>query len=133
MAIDTFVWFAFLMIAISIVGAITGETQSTPTGSETYLTGTPATIALLLWLSLSIGYHTVLEWQFGKTLGKFLVKIEVTAADGSPLTLRASAVRNVLRLVDYLPLVYIIGIVLVVLSDRQQRLGDRVAKTVVVR
>jgi uncharacterized RDD family membrane protein YckC len=53
--------------------------------------------------------------------------------DGSPLSLGSSVVRNVLRLVDFLPVFYLVGIVSLVFSDANQRLGDRFGGTVVVR
>ncbi|MBW3666803.1 MAG: RDD family protein, partial [Actinobacteria bacterium] len=57
----------------------------------------------------------------------------VVMEDGSPVDWRASTIRNVLRVVDVLPLFYLVGAILVWNSDRRQRLGDRVAGTVVVR
>jgi uncharacterized RDD family membrane protein YckC len=133
MAIDSVVWIALFMIAVSAVGAITGQTATTASGVETNLTGTPAAIGLGLWLALAIGYHTLAEWWTGKTLGKYLVSIRVVAADGTAPSLGAVLGRNVLRLVDWLPFFYLVGIVAIALSDGQRRLGDRVAGTAVVR
>ncbi|MFC4449974.1 RDD family protein [Halorussus aquaticus] len=133
MAIDAFVWFTLFFVATFLVATFTGEVVSSSTGVDADLTGTPALVALVLWLGLSIGYHTVLEWRYGKTIGKQLVNLRVARDDGSSLTLGSSLVRNVLRLADFLPLFYVFGIVLIVLSGRNQRLGDRVGNTVVVR
>ncbi|WP_135854936.1 RDD family protein [Halorussus salinus] len=132
-AIDSFVWFGLLFAAIYPVAAVTGDIQTTATGTNAELEGTPGTVAFLLWLGLSLGYHTVAEWRYGQTLGKGLVKIEVRASDGAAPTLRSSAVRNLARLVDFLPLWYGLGILLVLTSERHRRLGDRVGDTVVVR
>src|SRR5207248_11059297 len=52
--------------------------------------------------------------------------------DGGPLTLRAVVIRNVLRIVDWLPLLYLLGGFLVLYSRNGQRLGDLVAGTTVV-
>lgn len=133
MAIDSGIWFVLSFVAVYPIAAITGDIQTTAEGTNADLSGPPATIALLLWLGLSIGYHTLLEWRFGKTLGKYLVSIRVTSDDGSPLTLRSSLVRNVSRLVDFLPFFYLAGIVLLLLSKRHKRLGDRLGSSVVVR
>lgn len=57
----------------------------------------------------------------------------VCEVNGSPLSLRASLVRNALRLVDFLPVFYLVGIAALTTSDRKQRPGARVADTVVVR
>jgi len=133
MAIDTIVWFALLFVAVYAVAVVTGELVVTETGLDAQLTGTPGTVAFVLWLALGLGYHTLLEWRFGKTVGKRLVQIRVQGADGTPPSLGASLVRNVLRLVDWLPMLYVVGIVAVALSDEHRRLGDRLGDTVVVR
>ncbi len=134
MAIDTVVWFSLAFVAVYPVTAITGDITATASGVDADLSGTPALVALVLWFALGIGYHTVMEWRFGRTVGKYLVRIRVTdAADGSPLSLRAAAVRNVLRFVDWIPALYVVGIAAVAASDSAQRIGDRVADTVVVR
>ncbi|WP_134668848.1 RDD family protein [Halorussus marinus] len=133
MGIDSVVWFGLLFAAIYPIAALTGDIETTATGTDADLTGTPATAAFLLWLGLGVGYHTLFEWRSGKTLGKYLVGIRAVDDDGSPLTLRSAAVRNVSRLVDVLPLFYVVGIVAALLSDRYKRVGDRLADTVVVR
>ena len=48
-----------------------------------------------------------------------------------PCTLQESALRNVVRMIDWFPIAYIIGIVLVSISDKRQRAGDRIAHTIV--
>lgn len=131
--IDSFVWIALLFVAILITGAFTGELETGAQGLNADLTGAPASIALGLWFVLALGYHTVFEWQFGKTIGKALVNIRVTTEKGSSLTLGSSLIRNVLRLVDWLPALYLVGIVGMIVSDQRKRLGDRVAGTTVVR
>jgi uncharacterized RDD family membrane protein YckC len=133
MAIDSVVWFVLFLVAVTAVGAVTGQVETTSEGVNTDLTGLPALVGLGLWFVLSLGYHTLLEWRWGKTIGKALVAIRVVGDDGTPVTLRASAYRNVLRLIDWLPMFYIMGIVVIVLSGENRRLGDRLAATAVVR
>ena len=133
MAIDAVVWFALMFVAVYVVAAPTGQLETTSEGLNADLQGGAATLAFALWLGLSVGYHTLLEWQFGKTVGKALVQIRVTGDDGSPPSLRASFVRNISRLVDWLPAFYGVGIVALLVSDRHKRLGDRLGHTVVVR
>lgn len=133
MAIDSGVWFVLLFVATYPIAAITGNIQTTASGTQADLTGIPAMVALLLWFGLALGYHTLLEWRFGKTIGKYLVSIKATADDGTPLSFRSSLVRNVARLIDFLPFFYLVGILLLLWSDRYKRLGDRVAETVVSR
>lgn len=133
MTIDSFVWLAFAFVAGLAIGALTGELETVDGTLTADLEGGPAWAALTLWLALSIGYHAVLEWRYGKTVGKYLVGIRVAGADGSPPSLRASLVRNGLRLVDWLPGFYLVGIGVLLASERPTRLGDRVGETVVVR
>lgn len=133
MAIDSFVWFALFFVSTYLVAIASGDLMTGSSGVSADLTGTPALVAFVLYLGLGIAYHAILEWQYGKTIGKHLVDIRVTEDDGSSLTLQSSLIRNVLRIVDFLPGLYVIGIVVVVFSDRQQRLGDRLGSSVVVR
>ncbi|MFB6107627.1 MAG: RDD family protein [Haloplanus sp.] len=130
--IDSFVWIALLFVATLATGTFTGHLATGAQGMNANLSGAPAAISLILWFVLALGYHTVLEWRFGKTIGKALVNIRVTAVDGSSPTLGESVVRNVVRLVDWLPGLYLVGIVGTVVSERKQRLGDRLAGTTVV-
>jgi uncharacterized RDD family membrane protein YckC len=133
MAIDSFVWFALFFVSTYLVAIFSGDLVTGSSGVSSDLTGTPALIAFVLYLGLVTGYHTVLEWQFGKTIGKYLVGIRVTEDDGSSLTFQSSLVRNVLRFIDFLPGLYVLGIFSVIFSDQKQRLGDRFGSSVVVR
>jgi uncharacterized RDD family membrane protein YckC len=133
MFIDSFVWFLLFFVAVYAIAALTGDIQTTAQGADANLTGRAGTAGFVIWLALGIGYHTVLEWQFGRTIGKALVRIEVRNEDGSSVTARASLIRNVSRLVDWLPALYLVGIASLTVSDQQQRLGDRMGGTAVVR
>lgn len=133
MVIDGVVWFTLLFVATYAVASVTGDITTSGSGIDANLTGTAGLAALVLWLGLSVGYHTILEWRYGKTIGKHLVNVRVADADGSSPTFGSSLLRNVVRLVDVLPFFYVIGLVVAVLSDRNQRLGDKVGGTVVVK
>ena len=78
-------------------------------------------------------YFVVLEGSTGATIGKKLLKIKVVREDGSTCGFGPSLVRNILRIVDALPALYIIGMILIARSDKKQRLGDKLAKTVVIK
>jgi uncharacterized RDD family membrane protein YckC len=69
----------------------------------------------------------------GRTPGKGLNGLRVVRTDGSPVGFFTSAVRNTLRLVDLLPAGYLAGIVCILVTRRNQRLGDLAAGTLVVR
>lgn len=88
--------------------------------------------AALATLLTQVAYATVLEAYWGQTVGKRLVGIVVVTPNLEAIGLRRSFVRNTLRLVDGVP-AYLIGVVSVVLSPQRQRLGDRLAGTIVLR
>ena len=86
----------------------------------------------ILPFAVFIGYYLLLEglWD-GYTVGKKVLGIKVVKEDGSPIGLGDSVLRNVLRFIDGL-FYYVVGFIFIATSDRKQRLGDRVASTVVV-
>ena len=86
----------------------------------------------LILIVISFGYFVLLEGSRGQTVGKMVCGIKVVKEDGSPCDLGAALIRNILRMVDGI-MVYLVGVVLIASSDTKQRLGDRVAKTVVVK
>ncbi len=89
-------------------------------------------MALLLLFSL-FGYWILFEslWN-GQTVGKRLMGIRVKMADGSPIVPAAAFMRNFLRVADFLPSFYTVGLVSMFFSEKGQRLGDIIANTVVV-
>ncbi len=83
----------------------------------------------------------VLEWLApawfevvfdGATPGKKALGIRVLRDDGAPIDVAAALTRNLLRAADFLPLLYLGGLVAMLMSSRFQRLGDRVAGSIVV-
>lgn len=82
----------------------------------------------LLWVS----YYAVLEGLFGATLGKRLAGLRVTDLEGRRIGWQAAILRNVARLLDVLPFLYLLGGILTLVSRQHQRLGDRLAGTLVV-
>jgi hypothetical protein len=72
------------------------------------------------------------HWQ-GQTVGKRMVGIRVVSAQGVPIGFGAAALRNLLRVVDILPGIYLVGAASVLRDARGRRLGDMAADTVVVR
>lgn len=80
-------------------------------------------------------YFAVFEWLWsGQTPGKRWLKLRVIREDGRPVTFWEAATRNLLRIFDMMPApFYSIGLVSIFVSRRDQRIGDFVAGTVVVR
>ncbi len=86
-------------------------------------------------LLISLAYYVGLEVWLGGTLGKLAMGMRVVMDDGSRITPGASLVRNLLRIVDAFPyfVPYLVGAIAIWTDKpRRRRLGDRVAKTVVI-
>lgn len=92
-----------------------------------------AALAGLFGLIISFGYYIYLEGNYGQTIGKMALSIVVVTEDGDPIDYGPAAIRTVLRIIDALPFLYLLGIILIFVTDRKQRLGDIAADTVVVR
>ncbi|MDH4131389.1 MAG: stage II sporulation protein M [Gemmatimonadota bacterium] len=87
----------------------------------------------ILWFASSWGYFVFFEGlRAGQTPGKRRVGIRVVRDTGHPVSVGAAAIRNLLRLADFLPPPYLLGAILVGIHPRGKRLGDLVAGTVVV-
>ena len=87
----------------------------------------------LVFLFILFAYFILMEAYVGWTIGKRVLGMRVVDRTGNKVGFSKSLIRNLLRLVDGLPTLNILGIILVVCSPRGQRFGDRVAKTFVER
>jgi uncharacterized RDD family membrane protein YckC len=89
-------------------------------------------LGVVLYFAISIGYSIVLEWRWrGQTVGKRLFGLRVIDVHGLRLRPSQIVLRNLLRLIDVLPLFYLVGGIAALLSRKGQRLGDLAANTVV--
>ena len=80
------------------------------------------------------GYDVAFEvLAAGRTPGKRITGLRVVRDGGRRVDLVTSAIRNVLRIVDFLPGLYAIGMLSVLFTERNQRLGDLAAGTLIVR
>ena len=86
----------------------------------------------MLYLALVLLYYFSLELTSGQTIGKKLLNIRVVTLTGQPRTAGQMAIRTVLRIVDGLPFLYLVGFVCVLVTMHKQRLGDMAANTIVV-
>ena len=102
------------------------------------LTSAPNWVKALLIIIVFIlmsGYFAIFEWLWnGQTPGKRWLKLRVIREDGRPISFFEAVVRNLLRNFDIMPSpFYSIGLISVFATERDQRVGDLVAGTVVVR
>jgi uncharacterized RDD family membrane protein YckC len=80
------------------------------------------------------GYDVAFEvLNSGRTPGKAMNGLRVVRESGAPVTFGTSAVRNVIRIIDILPGTYLVGMVSIVVTRRNQRVGDLAAGTLVIR
>jgi uncharacterized RDD family membrane protein YckC len=87
---------------------------------------------LAIFAVVVFGYFTVTESLWGTSPGKRVMNLEVRSVGGNRIGWRQSLIRNLVRFIDWVPAFYPVGILSVAISGRDQRLGDRAAKTVVV-
>lgn len=86
----------------------------------------------LIFLCVMFGYFVLLEGLAGGTIGKMAVRIRVIDLQGRKPGLAKSLIRNLLRLIDGLPALNLIGILLILSTPERARFGDRVAETRVI-
>lgn len=141
-AIDHFIQYVSIFLIAWVVLSIAGFNASdVPDTADKMFAEMPKwTLAILIIVIFLIfaGYFIVFEWLWnGQTPGKRWLKLRVIREDGRPLTLWESIARNLLRICDAVPgfvlPVYSIGLIVIFLSNRDQRVGDIFAGTVVVR
>jgi len=91
-------------------------------------------IFLLILFLLFWGYFALFEaFNNGRTPGKRVAKIRVIHQSGRGINFVEALARNLVRIIDYLPGFYGVGIAAMFMSRQSQRLGDMVAGTLVVR
>jgi uncharacterized RDD family membrane protein YckC len=94
--------------------------------------------AVLIWFILSFAVITFYDVFFevfnsGRTPGKMLNGLRVVRVEGHPVNFVTSFIRNVIRPIDFLPSAYLLGAVTILATRKNQRVGDVVAGTLVVR
>ena len=90
----------------------------------------PICVAFFL---VMVFYTVLLEGLAGATFGKWLVGLRVVRVEGGRPGLKKSLLRNLMRLVDGLPFLNILGVYLVSTSSERARFGDRIAGTRVIK
>jgi uncharacterized RDD family membrane protein YckC len=95
-------------------------------------------VAVLLWVVISFALITFYDIFFevfrsGRTPGKRLNGLRVVRVEGHPVNFLTSAIRNIIRPIDFLPSMYLLGAAVILASRKNQRIGDVIAGTLVVR
>ena len=121
MLIDLVIGWIVLAIAANVLEP--SALSDSATHHEKTVLGFIALGVVTLWFN----YLVVGEWRWGQTLGKAAVGIRVVCEDGRGVTWNRAVARNLLLAVDF-----VLGLFMIPLSERGQRLGDRAAHTLVL-
>jgi uncharacterized RDD family membrane protein YckC len=121
-AIDAIIQFTLLICAVVVFGVF--ELGGGASG------GLLALSAFLIFFVYDVAFEVL---AYGRTPGKRWTGLRVVRATGEPVGFVTSVIRNLLRLVDFLPSAYLVGIASILVTSRNQRLGDIAAGTVVAR
>jgi len=121
--IRTIIFFAVAIVLMIQVGDSISDRYS-----NGYLYG----ITFLLHFFLSSLYPIIFEATLGTTPGKRWFNLMVVHDNATPLSVGGSVVRNLLRIVDFLPLMYFVGLVAALTDTKFRRLGDLAAGTLVI-
>jgi len=126
-----------LNIILGVVLSVTGDVESLFLGDENEIgwwSGLVLAIYTLLNFGLIWGYYILFEllWN-GQTPGKRVAKVRVVRMDGNPVGFIEIVVRNLVRIIDFLPGAYGIGLVTMFFNRQARRLGDFAAGTLVIK
>jgi uncharacterized RDD family membrane protein YckC len=121
--LDTFIQ-AGIILALVIVAAIVSQSNGS---------GWVVAVVVVLDFAVLFVYDILFETlASGRTPGKRAAGIRVVGLRGQPVSFRASAVRNAIRIIELITL-YVASIISIMLTSCDQRLGDLAAGTLVVR
>jgi uncharacterized RDD family membrane protein YckC len=101
-----------------------------PLGNNGFVLAAYLVAIFLILFAYDIALET---WNRGRSIGKLAAGLRVVRAGGEPEGFLTAAVRNFLRIVDFLPAFYVVGVISILVTSRNQRLGDLAAGTLVVR
>ena len=125
-------YFALMLVFLAVV--LFGSAVGAGVESEVDTLGLWfVAVLIVLVFAMIWGYFALFEafWR-GQTPGKRVMKLRVIKDSGRQITLFEALARNLLRVVDYLPSLYLVGIITMLCNKRNKRLGDLVAGTIVV-
>ena len=118
-----------VLIIVVVLLSYTGLRNSLPLSGQWI-----AALLIAFTFLAHFGYFTVFEilWR-GETPGKRMVHIRVVKDSGRTLSASETILRNLMRIADQLPALYAVGILSALLTAQNQRLGDLMAGSIVVR
>jgi uncharacterized RDD family membrane protein YckC len=121
--------YVFLFVVFALV-----EFTGVLTGLPRQVTALAPVLLLLVLFLVQFGYFLLFElFTGGQTPGKQLFNLRVIKENGYPLSPIDSIIRNLVRIIDFFPVAYGIGVIVMFFNDRARRLGDYAAGTLVVK
>jgi uncharacterized RDD family membrane protein YckC len=132
--IDTFIILIIqIIVYLTLVAVFIVTLGELPNPGESAL-GWIIAILGLIGFALFWGYYIFFEMRWnGQSPGKRRLHLRVVRTDGMPITLTESLIRNLVRLIDFLPVYYGLGLIVMFVNSQARRLGDLAAGTLVVR
>jgi len=122
------------LIDAGVVGVLAYLTSAIAGALGVFLEDVGAAFSIASLFAISFGYAITFEWFWrGQTLGKRMMRLRVADELGLELRFDQIVVRNLLRIVDRLPVFYLVGGIACLATRHNQRLGDMAANTVVIR
>lgn len=120
--------FVGLLLVFAAVAAMGGRHLMESLAGKWFLAGGIFLSFVLFW-----GYFALFEafWH-GQTPGKRVLRLRVIKDAGRQITFFESLARNLLRVADFMPGFYLAGVVTMLCNQRNKRLGDLAAGTIVV-
>jgi uncharacterized RDD family membrane protein YckC len=133
--LDMLMIVAFLVVEVVALVVIGAASLTSPAAGKLGEAAGKWFLAFVIFLNFAIfwGYFALFEaYWHGQTPGKRVMKLRVIKDSGRQITLFEALARNLLRVIDYLPSLYLVGVITMLCNKRNQRLGDLVAGTLVV-
>ena len=125
--IDGLILFAVLGIIIVGFGALIAAVAQNSSGVAVGL----GLILDLIIILISFGYFAYMEATQGGTFGKKVLGLRIVKVDGGPIGWNDAIIRTLLRIVDNF-FFGLVGFICILSSEKKQRVGDMVAKTIVI-
>lgn len=133
-AIDTLILLVMQIIVYLTLVAVLIVTLGELPDPEGSAIGWIIAILGLIGFALFWGYYIFFELRWnGQSPGKRRMRLRVVRTDGMPITFSESLIRNLVRLIDFLPAYYGLGLIVMFVNSQARRLGDLAAGTLVVR
>ena len=133
--LDGLILCAFFLVEILVLVVIGAASSVTPAVGKLGEEAGKWFMAFVIFINFCImwGYFALFEaYWHGQTPGKRAMKLRVIKDSGRQITLFEALARNLLRVIDWLPSLYLVGVITMLCNKRNQRLGDLVAGTIVV-